>query len=339
MVDQIHWPTIAGQSKSRCFLVLLYYWFPPYKPVVIILHPFCWRCPTNLSGMALLSALVALASWFAWSYQGAAGGNPGRTPCFQKLRTPRDVILKNIHILVGSVENMGVDAEMYMCIYIYMYVLHLNWCRILFDVFVHLPISYTVLKFLGGIWKYRMIWLWGIFLARGWKIFRWTIWNFGGAGVVPCDSMAWIRRMESKDYLKMLPKRWLSFEKHAGGGCKQVFKNALTQSNWRRSIWSSRSFIQVMQPPLNRKWSPWLWRNLPLDKWILPMLLLQNFVRPLIKLVVRLVLGILWIPSVRDLFAIQVAGPRKETHQADGPKRATLNHPHSDLKKTRCFTF
>ena len=174
------------------------------------------------------------------------------------------------------------------CIYIY-YVPHLNWCRILFDVFVHLPISYTFLNFLGGIWKYRMIWLCGIFLARGWKIFRWTIWNFGGAGVVPCDSMAWIRRMESKDYLKMLPKRWLSFEKHAGGGYKQVFKNALTQSNWRRSIWSSRSFIQVMQPPLNRKWSPWLWRNLPLDKWILPMLLLQNFVRPLIKLVVRLV--------------------------------------------------
>ena len=95
-----------------------------------------------------------------------------------------------------------------------------------------------------------------------------------------------IRRMESKDYLKMLPKRWLSFEKHAGGGCKQVFKNALTQSNWRRSIWASRSFIQVMQPPLDRKWSPWLWRDLPLDKWMFPMLLLQNFVRPLIKLVV-----------------------------------------------------
>ena len=232
--------------------------------------------------MALLSALVALASWFAWSYQGAAGVS-GRTPCFQKLRTPRDVIHKKIHILVGSVENMGVDAE----IYVYIYVLHINWCRMLLDVFAHLPIIYTFLKFLGGIWKYRMIWWCGIFLARGWKIFRWTIWNFGEREWF--HATAWhgqIRRMESKDYLKMLPKRWLSFEKHAGGGCKQVFKNALTQSNWRRSIWSSRSFIQVMQPPLDRKWSPWLWRDLPLDKWMFPMLLLQNSVRPLIKLVV-----------------------------------------------------
>lgn len=69
--------------------------------------------------------------------------------------SPRDVILKKIDLLVGSVENMGVDAEIY--IYIYVYVLHINWCRILFDVFVHLPIIYTLLKFLGGIWKYRMI--------------------------------------------------------------------------------------------------------------------------------------------------------------------------------------
>ena len=44
-------------------------------------------------------------------------------------------------------------------------------------------------------------------------------------------------------------------------------------------------------------------------------------------------LGILWIPPVRDVFAIQVAGPQNENHQADGPKRATLNHPHSDLRR------
>lgn len=119
-------PTIAWESKSRFFfLVLLYYitihfWFPPYKrygshyrcipcPMVTCQE---WRCYRRLSHLrhGLHDPIKVLL------------GKPRQNAMVSKSweltrpSSPRDVILKKIDLLVGSVENMGVDAERYIYI-------------------------------------------------------------------------------------------------------------------------------------------------------------------------------------------------------------------------------
>ena len=201
-----HWPAIGRwkiigpqllDSQKVVFflggfvvLLLFKFWFPPYKrygshySASILLemsHSVCqeWRCYRRLSHLrhGLHDPIKVLL------------GFPAERHVSKSWERPEMSYIKIPHPSWVSWEYGGRCWDI--CIYIYIYVLHINWCRMLLDVFAHLPIIYTFLKFLGGIWKYRMIWWCGIFLARGWKIFRWTIWNFGGAGVVPCDSMAW----------------------------------------------------------------------------------------------------------------------------------------------------
>ena len=138
-------------------------------------------------------------------------------------------------------------------------------------------------------------------------------------------------------------KKVITFRKHHPGGCcKQVFKILSPCPigedlfGWAdlSSKWCNHQ--QIKNDPLGHD-ATYLLINEYFGYFIWGLCFLQPpakiIARPLIKLVVSL--GPLEFYGF-SLFVICLESkrqdPKKRNHRADGPKRATLNHPHSDLE-------